>query len=477
MLSRRFIFSLLASLVLLSACGTSEVNETTTTVASTSTVPAFSAKLSDFSPCGQIECASFEVPVSRDGSSSDSILLRVYRRQGSAQGAQFRPLFVHPGGPGASVEQLIKEIPQFLGTAVEHFTVIGLSTRGSQDGTQAYCVSDLDLIVKSSSSPTAAETVAQQCVKNSPRLIGHAGTLDSVDDLEDLRRALKFEDVNYLGWSYGATLGAAWQMLYPSSLKHVVLDAPADPSIPWNEQFAKQLSAQQEAFSRALSWCSTESSCAAQRDPMAVVNAARKAAESTDDQSQMATVALSMAIELQLYSADYKRLFAAISNGAKGQFQQLITLADARLGRTSGGDNDGGIHAQLLVRCSDLSHSDARQTLQTWQSFSPSFVRIGIGAAYERVCLELPESNRPLENLEISPGASKDSVLVFAASGDPVIPASVSQTLADKMGWGFQLVPGFEHLSVGLDGSATSQAVQCLRNGVCSSSSSLNDAP
>jgi hypothetical protein len=137
------------------------------------------------------------------------------------------------------------------------------------------------------------------------------------------------------------------------------------------------------------------------------------------------------------------------------------TLADLRLGETPDGNNDGGIETQIGVHCSDTSRSDSEDAVALVE---PTPV-IGFGTVFDRVCRELPDPPRPLSKLAVDDRATLVDALIVATSGDHVVPAEVSTTLAADMLWRRLVVDAPRHLSVGFDARATKAAMAFLATG------------
>ena len=374
--------------------------------------------------CGEMDCATLRVPIDRFASPSeraDAIDLRIYRQISPVAGSRHLPLVIHPGGPGADVRAAVARARSALAPIVDDFDIYALSTRGSVDGTAFDCgesLSDLRII---DSDPGAVSRFAKRCTEVSAALAGNIGTHHSVEDLEELRATLGFEKVRFLGWSYGATLGAAWAMTHPRSIRSMVLDAPSDPRRPWTEELRERYVVASDVFARSSISTSLDT--------------AGNARESA------------LAREYFLYEPN-----------AGGSGSDLTAL---RLGETPDGKNDGGIETQIGVHCSDVSHADARAAI----ALAEPTPRIGFGAAFDRVCLALPESERPLTRINVDPAATRVDAMVVSTVGDHVIPAVVSQRLAKDMLWRSIVVEADRHLSVGFDAVATKKAMAFLATG------------
>jgi len=62
-------------------------------------------------------------------------------------------------------------------------------------------------------------------------LASHIGTDETVKDMDIMRGALKQEKLNWLGFSYGTSLGSRYSELFPESVGRMVLDGAVDPAL------------------------------------------------------------------------------------------------------------------------------------------------------------------------------------------------------------------------------------------------------
>jgi hypothetical protein len=201
----------------------------------------------------------------------------------------------------------------------------------------------------------------------------------------------------------------------------MVLDAPSDPRRPWADELSLRYLAAADAFARGT--------------PSTLFDAVGNFRE------------VALAREYVLYEP---------STSAVGA--ELVAL---RLGETSNGNNDGGIETQIGVHCSDVSHSEARDAIAVGEP-TP---RIGFGAAFDWVCLELAASRSPLTGITVDRAATRIDVMVVSSTGDHVIPAGVSQRLAREMLWRNVVAETNRHLAVGFDAETTKKAMSFLASG------------
>jgi pimeloyl-ACP methyl ester carboxylesterase len=371
--------------------------------------------------CGDVDCADFVVPRDRGAAFSDDLVLKAYRSISPAATSRHLPLIIHPGGPGADVRAAVSRAREFLAPIIDDFDVYALSTRGSVDGTAFDCGDSLAALRVADTEASAAQRFAEGCTAKSAPLIGNVGTRQSVEDFEQFRAAIGFDRVRFLGWSYGATLGAAWAMTHPGSIRSIVLDAPSDPRASWS----RVLEAKHEVASRM--WSKRVSA------PLAEVDVSERE--------------VALAREYLLYEPT-----------AVGDAKSLAAL---RLGETPDGRNDGGIETQIGVHCSDVTHAEARAAIAVGES-TP---KIGFGSVFDRICLQLPGSSTPLSELVPDDAATRVDAMVISATGDHVVPAIVSRDLARRMSWRNVAVDLERHLAVGFDAKTTKTAMAFLATG------------
>jgi pimeloyl-ACP methyl ester carboxylesterase len=406
---RRLVLAAMAASVLIS-CGPRESNRSVVAPIDRTWIE-----------CGDVECADFVVPLNRGAVFSEDLVLKAYRSMSPVATSRHLPLIIHPGGPGSDVRAAVSRARELLAPIIDDFDVYALSTRGAVDGTPFDCGDSLDDVRVVDTDTNAVQRFAERCLEESASLTGNVGTRQSVEDLEQFRAAIGVDKVRFLGWSYGATLGAAWAMTYPASIRSIVLDAPSDPRVPWSGVVREKYDVASRVWAERAS------------DPISG--------------SDMNERERALAREYLLYEP------MAVDDAE--------TLAALRLGETSDGRNDGGIETQIGVHCADVIHAEARAAIAVRES-SPT---IGFGSVFDRVCLELPESTTPLSQLIPDDAATRVNAMVISAMGDHVMPANVSRDLAREMSWKYVAVDLQRHLTVGFDARATKTAMAFLATG------------
>jgi pimeloyl-ACP methyl ester carboxylesterase len=102
---------------------------------------------------------------------------------------------------------------------------------------------------------TRSKQYAADCknARNS-RLFRHVKTIDTVRDMESLRKALGRKQINYYGFSYGTYLGQVYATLHPNRVRRFVLDSNVDPRHVWYKANQDQDIAFQRTFNIYFRW-------------------------------------------------------------------------------------------------------------------------------------------------------------------------------------------------------------------------------
>jgi pimeloyl-ACP methyl ester carboxylesterase len=233
----------------------------------------------DWQPCEDgAECATLRVPLDYAHPNDKSIDLALLRVPAGGPERRIGSLVVNPGGPGASGLTLplaLRDEAQRAGGAdaevFARYDVVGFDPRGVGDSTPVQC-GDVEAFYAPDATPdTVGErralvdgmrNFARSCGANSKDLLSHVGTRDAARDLDRIRAAVGDEQLSYLGFSYGTTLGAAYARQFPKKVGRLVLDGAVDPRLSGIELFRQQAKSLEQSFDRFAADCAADPSCA-----------------------------------------------------------------------------------------------------------------------------------------------------------------------------------------------------------------------
>ena len=178
----------------------------------------------------QALCATFLVPEDRQHPAAKQIGLHVAWLKARASIPKPDALLFIAGGPGqAATEAFLEEAPAFDRIRSEHDIVL-VDQRGTGASNRLDCPQPPAAARPSDAEITAA---AETCLKQLPGDPRFYTTTVAVQDLDAVRAAMGYRQVDLYGISYGTRVALQYLRAYPDSVRAVVLDGvvPADLAI------------------------------------------------------------------------------------------------------------------------------------------------------------------------------------------------------------------------------------------------------
>ena len=259
----------------------------------------------------------------------------------------------------------------------------------------------------------------------------------SVDDVEELRRWLRYGRLNLVGGSYGSRVAQVYMRRHPESLRTVILTGVTSVTEPGYVRTSPNL---QRALDEIIAQCGAEPECAAaypELDAM-VATAFDHFAEGPVDVrlSDGRTVPfhgadLGYALRGLLYGRSAEVPYR-IAQAAAGDFTEL---ADYYVQRTewvaSGDDTAAGNHFSVI--CAEdirpTTEADARTAARG------TFLQGHVYQSYRAACEVWPDAPLPADFFE--PVRSDIPTLILSGGRDPVTPPAggekVAETLTDHL--------------------------------------------
>ena len=403
------------------------------------------------------ECGTTEVPISYDEPEGATLPLFGVRAVMAGQTDRIGSLVVNPGGPGGSgADAAISFALTLPEEILQRFDIVGFDPRGVGLSTPVECISDetKEEMIAFEPRPVTDEQideafalsqeVADACAEEYGDALGTFNTTDTARDMDRLREALGDEQLTYLGYSYGTTLGSTYAELFPDNVRALVLDAAVDPDddkVADAEASAAGLEAGFDAF--AKNCVGLIAGCPIGADPRKFVEdlmaaAAQtpipsKAPEDAADERRATPGVIQTAVAAALYdTGSWPQLAQSLAAASKGDSSGLFSLADAYAGRLEDGTYSNLFDANIAINCADtdqtVEESEIRELAVEWNEQYPLF---GAGSAVGLYTCNVWEAERtPLPERDAEGSAP---ILVVGTAGDPVTPLPGAVDMAEDL--------------------------------------------
>jgi pimeloyl-ACP methyl ester carboxylesterase len=327
------------------------------------------------------KCGYVIVPLTYAHPSGRTIKLAISRvkHKTTSSGDDKGVMLVNPGGPGGS--GLVYSILQFgiPHNAGDSYDWIGWDPRGV--GHSIPALSCNPSFFQGPRPPYRPATPAnmQAWVDRSKqyaadctsapghRLFNHVKTVDTVQDMESIRRALGRSKINFYGFSYGTYLASVYMTLHPRRVGRFVLDSTVDPRHVWYQANLNQDIAFQKTFDAYFTWL-------AKHHSVYGVGATHKAVRKLFRSTQAALDAqpangflggdelLDVFTSAGYYVYGWEDIAAAYSKYThSGDANPLIKLYKDAHPTSAGGDNSYTIY--LATQCTDAQWPQSQKRL------------------------------------------------------------------------------------------------------------------
>lgn len=401
-----------------------------------------------------LECGTLTVPLDPAEPSGETIELAVARAASTGSDSErIGSLVMNPGGPGGSgIDFLAGAAPAFPEELTDKFDLVSFDPRGVGESTPVECIDDRtkdEQLTGDLSPDTDAElqrAVADQqellegCRKNSASLLDHMSTADVAADMDVLREELGDEQLTYLGYSYGTSIGSVYATLFPDNVRALVLDGSVSPSATEEQQLLAQAQGFEHTYANFIAACDADPDCALGPDAAASIATVRSRLSSDPvevgtgaDARELGPDLFDLAIATALYDTTlWGTLAASISDINDGGASTLLSLVDRQTGRQADGSYDNSSDAQMMVSCADSperpSVDEAAAAADRIQAAAPTFG--GITAFGTLGCIDWPVAAEPLPAIT---GKGAPTILVVGTVGDPATPYEWAQQMSQTL--------------------------------------------
>lgn len=452
---RRSLAVVLATIgLVLSACSASgkgpEVADrsASTTTEPGSPGPSVPSSSLDWKDCDSgYQCAEMEVPLDHDNPAGDTIKLGLIRRPAEDPSQRIGSLLFNPGGPGGSAVEMVQQLP-LPSELTDRFDIVGVDPRGVGSSSALDCHSHLREIYDADATMddeadvdhylTVSQEFVDECEAKYAALLPHLGTVDVAKDMDLVRAALGDDQLSYVGYSYGTSIGQQYARLFPDRVRALVLDGVVDPDQTGLEAAESQARGFDRALEAFVGNCGN-GECGLDGDAKKAIDSVLAASESkpipSADADRPATPGVvSLALAQALYSEYlWPDLGRALKDGLAGDGSGLVDLADYYLGSDGSGGYDGGFEIYFAVSCLDSQWpSDPDQVMDQAKKVGDRYPEIGESLVNDYVrCALWPTPPQPLKAIPADV-EGLDPIVLISTTGDPATPYEAGVDVAKR---------------------------------------------
>ena len=410
--------------------------------------------------CGQeYLCATLEVPFDHDDPGGPTVELNVGVLPAGDPDRRIGYLLVNPGGPGGGMAGFLDAGAGLSDRLLDRFDVVGWDPRGVGGSVPSDCwaeARDLYLLDAVPDSPAeqaaldaAARTLAEACVAGLGDAVGHIGTIDTVRDMDAIRRALGAERISYLGYSYGTLLGLLYADMFGAHLRAAVLDGVVDPSLTGAELAVGQMVGFTRAFDDMFAWCATDPECPFTGDPAKTWDRLLRQVDAEPLRDDAGVVTLgparaTLAVVMASYASElWPLFFAAFAEAVDGDGELLGLIGEFYL-------DSADLGASVSIACTDLG----AVTRAELDALTAELVEVAGDFGRASMLSGLPCEHWPVAAGTLPTGAvaapAAPPILVLGNRGDNATPYEWAVSVADQLDSGVLVsYDGNEHTSYG----------------------------
>ena len=205
-------------------------------------------------------CGTLAVPLDPGDPDAEAIELFVAVVEASSEQATPDPLVVFADGPGAAATQFFVRAKRAFARILRDRDVVLVDQRGTGRSAPLRCDGSRYAALLAGGDARSAVDAGIACLdelKYDPRFFT---TSAGVADLERVRAALGYEQLNLYGLSYGTRVAQHYLRRHPNRVRSVVLDGVLPPDLPLGPELAV---ASQTVLDALFARCAADDACGA----------------------------------------------------------------------------------------------------------------------------------------------------------------------------------------------------------------------
>lgn len=208
----------------------------------------------------QARCGTYEVFEDRANKSGRKIKLKIIVYPATGQNKAADPLFYIPGGPGSSATEDAPYVTQEFARIRERRDLVFVDQRGTGGSNPLNCelfnpsdlASYLDFFF-----PLAGVRTCRARLESKANLKLYTTPI-AMADLDEVRAALGYEQINISGGSYGTRATQVYVKLYPAHVRSIVLQGVSPTSQHMPRDFPQHT---ERALNGVIDECAADEAC------------------------------------------------------------------------------------------------------------------------------------------------------------------------------------------------------------------------
>ncbi|MFI6321952.1 alpha/beta hydrolase [Nonomuraea sp. NPDC050556] len=383
-------------------------------------------------------CATLPVPLDYAKPGGEKLNLALIKIPATGKSGKLGSLVFNFGGPGGSGVDTLAQAGKAFSVLNARYDLVSFDPRGVErsagvrcgDGAEMDAFSALD--TQPDDAQTQAETDAANkkfaglCEKDSGKVLPYVGTVNAAQDMDRIRAAVGDPKLNYFGMSYGTQLGAVYATKFPANVGRMVLDAPLDPTVTFEQRTLVQTAGFQQAYESFLRACVKEKCALGDDVPTANRNVDKLLSRLTTDPIKVGDRELtqglaSTGVAAALYSElSWPLLETGLAEAMKDNGEILLYLADSYAGRNPNGTYNTQMSSFPAITCVDNAERPGAAELERTEDaalkISPLFGNAGSGS----LCSVWPVPGS--DEAKHVDATGSGPIVVVGGKGDPATP-------------------------------------------------------
>jgi pimeloyl-ACP methyl ester carboxylesterase len=379
-------------------------------------------------------CGWLSVPENREQEGGKQVRLHVAVLPSLRLEPAGDPLFVLSGGPGQAAGDFYISIAPALSRIRRDRDIVVVDQRGTGRSNRLDCSfpeeSDAEF-----NDPQKLRGIARSCLASLPGDPRYYTTSVAVRDLDDVRAALGYQQINLYGVSYGTRVAQHYMRRYPERVRTAVLDGVVPPELPLGPTVAIDA---QAAIDAAFARCTEDAQCnrafpnvassfttlrsRLQSQPISLSVPDPLSAEPTA--THLGAAELSAAVRLLSYSDETMSTVPLLIHEAQIGQPQGLAAQYLMIKRSLDQQIANGMH--FAVVCSeDAPRWDQANVSES--AMAATYIGTSFMSAMRTVCEQWPRG--PVDPEFNAPLVSALPTLILSGGNDPVTPARYGEQI------------------------------------------------